>query len=185
MRVLLLCRRFDLQNDVRLRRLTGEHGVAEEVTVAPLPIDMVRRIIQNCDVSPDQFSLKQLQLLSNPLNLKILTVVLVEKQGLKEQIFQFGSLRDLYDEYWTIKQQTIRERLGQEPRWVDTLDALVDRMVEDQALSAPRSILDSYDVERTAMLSEGMLVQEGHRLSFFHETFFDYTFARRFVARGR
>ena len=35
------------------------------------------------------------------------------------------------------------------------------------------------------MISQGVLVLDGRRLAFFHEAFFDYAFARRWINRGQ
>ena len=45
--------------------------------------------------------------------------------------------------------------------------------------------LDDHDDTVSLMVSENILVRDGPRVAFFHEGFFDYIFARGFVASGR
>lgn len=56
-----------------------------------------------------------------------------------------------------------------------------------QRLAVPVSVLDDRDLAGDAdvLASEHVLVRDGQQLAFFHETFFDYVFARRWVGRGQ
>ena len=182
MRVLMACRKFDLENDHRLRRLTGQHGVADEIRVERLPRDVVGKVCQNLGLNLSQLNDRQWDLLSLPLHLSILadTAVHVGRTSL-----QFETAKELYDLFWSRKQDAIRARLGHPPEhWVDVVDVLCAYMSDNQVLSAPVEILDAYSSDARAMTSEHILVQDGRRCAFFHESFFDYAFARRFVARG-
>jgi hypothetical protein len=56
-------------------------------------------------------------------------------------------------------------------------------MTRTQQLSVPREKLDQFAPDYVAqMASEGVLAFDGRRYSFGHESFFDYSFARGFVA---
>ena len=182
--LLLSCRRFDLANDERLRRLVGDHGIAEEIQVHALPEGQVRRIVESCGFPAQRLTAKQLALLSVPLHLKIFTEIVSQQREAEKETFEFATLKDLYDRYWEHKYQAARERLGRDPQWGPAFDRFFLRTVREQSLSAPAAVLDDFAPDRAALVSEGVLVQEGKRLSFFHETFFDYAFAQRFVARG-
>ncbi len=58
-------------------------------------------------------------------------------------------------------------------------------MSDNQRLYAPSAVLDARDLQRDGdvMASEHVLVRDGLRVRFFHETFFDYVFARGWLAR--
>jgi len=156
MRVLLSCRHFDLQNDGRLRRLVEQNGVAEEVRLERLSRETVRETVTACGVDANRLTVSQETLLSLPLHLKVFTEILGRP----------GS---------NCEEDTAPAVL---------LERMADRMMRTQALFVPAGGLeDDFDTTLRAMASEGVLVQEGRRVSFFHETFFDYVFARRFVAR--
>lgn len=180
MHLVLGCRKFDIDNDHRLRRLVEDMGVAE-VTVKHLSDEKVREVVSGLGLDATRLTSKQLTLLSVPLHLNLLSEVASDTQA---DALHFETAKDLYDKFWRRKQALVRERLGRDVRWVQVVDALCDHMNERQALSAPASVLDEYEADAGAMVSEHVLTLDGGRYSFFHESFFDYAFARRFAARG-
>lgn len=185
LRLMLSCRQFDLVNDDRLRRLIGDHGIADEVRGQNLTEDQVRRCVEECGISATRLTQKQLALLAVPLHLKIFTEIQSYPEEGAEEIFRFNTLKDLYDRYWNFKHLAAKERLGRDPKWAAVFDLFFQRAIHEQSLSAPVTRLDDLASDRAALVSEGVFVQEGTRLSFFHETFFDYAFARRFIAGGK
>ncbi|KAB8330404.1 hypothetical protein SD80_032030 [Scytonema tolypothrichoides VB-61278] len=99
----------------------------------------------------------------------------------------FKTAKELYDQFWNYKQYKLRERLGCSVQWTHVIDSLCDYMnsQQQQSLSAPERVVDDFADDARAMASEHILVWEGKRISFFHESFFDYAFARRFASRGQ
>jgi len=181
MRLLLACRRFDLNNDHRLRRLTAEDGIAQSVTVNRLPHPTVRTVVSELGLDASLLTAKQLNLLSLPLHLSLLAEVAEDSSV---RALDFSTARDLYERFWDYKQRVIRGRLGRPVKWAQVIDALCDHMSRGQVLSAPKGILDNWSADAEVMASECVLVEDRKRYSFFHEGFFDYAFARRFAARG-
>jgi hypothetical protein len=98
----------------------------------------------------------------------------------------FNSVGELYSRYWDRKRRNLRERLGRESHWTEVISALTDRMSREQVLFAPRAMVDDWTEDAEAMISEHVLVevQDHNQLRFFHESFFDYAYARRFCAVG-
>ena len=66
--------------------------------------------------------------------------------------------------------------------WKGVLDRIVKTMTERQALSVAAGLLDEYEDTVSVMVSENVLDRDGQRISFFHESFFDYIFARRMIS---
>ena len=178
MHILLACRKFDLENDHRLRRLTGTDGVAETVIVERLLPETVREVVAGFGLNANSLNSRQLDLLSIPLHLKLLSE-LVEDEEIRA--LNFETAQDLYKRFWEYKQRVIRERLGQEVQWTKVVYALCDYMHEHQILSAPEVVVEEWSTDTGAIASENVLVLENSRYSFFHEGFFDYAFARRFA----
>jgi len=58
-------------------------------------------------------------------------------------------------------------------------------MDSTQELWAPTAVLNDVHQQRDVMTSAGVLIQEGTRIKFFHETLFDHCFAEHLVARGQ
>jgi hypothetical protein len=58
--------------------------------------------------------------------------------------------------------------------------------VDRQTLSVPIEILDEDELieDANVLVSEHVLARDGGRIAFFHETFFDYAFARQWVSRS-
>ncbi len=182
MRVVLACRTFDLANDTRLRTLV--HGQHERpvVTVEPFDHDHVRKVTGALGFDAGALDTSQLDLLAVPLNLALLAEIAASSN---ERQLDFATRRDLYDAFWKHKRRDVDERLGRSSRWVEVIDRLVDHMSEQQVVRAPCELVDEWESDAEAMASSNVLVRDGRSYAFFHETFFDYLFARRFIVRGR
>ncbi|MBD2014993.1 ATP-binding protein [Microcoleus sp. FACHB-53] len=178
MRLLLACRKFDLDYDGRLKRLTGENGIAETVTVNRLSHEKVREMVVELGLDGTLLNNKQLELLSIPLHLKLLAEV---ADVSKAHALNFRTAKDLYDKFWDYKKDIIHARLGDSEHWTDVIYTLCDYMSKHQRLAAPKARVDRYGKTAEWMASEHVLILDGQQYSFFHESFFDYAFARRFV----
>ena len=173
-RILLACRKFDLDNDYRLRRLTETDGVAEAVVVERLSHETVHEVVSRLGLDANSLNFKQRDLLSVPLHLKLLSELVADVEIRR---LNFETAQDLYERFWEYKQQVIRERLGQPVKWTQVVYGLCDYMHERQTLSAPEVIVEEWNSDAKAMVSENVLILENKRYSFFHEGFFDYAFS--------
>ncbi|MBE9214525.1 ATP-binding protein [Plectonema cf. radiosum LEGE 06105] len=183
--LLLACRKFDLDNDNRLKRLIDEkNGVAKAIAINRLPHSTVRDVVTKLGLETTRLTEKQLNLLSIPLHLSLLAEI-AEDSTVDAVLFQ--TAKELYDQFWSKKQGKLRERLGCSVQWTQVIDRLCDYMSsqQQQSLSAPESVVDEFADDARAMASEHILTWENKRISFFHESFFDYAFARRFAYRGQ
>jgi hypothetical protein len=179
MRIWLSCRAFDLENDYRLRGLF-EREKAHRVDLRLLTPDEVRREIADAKVNPAGLGSQQIELLRTPMHLSLYL------EGDPANKPPFKTVQDLYDQYWDRKQDLVKERLGRSPKWTEVISLLADKLSEDQTLTVPVDYLDMlYRDDARMMASENVLGCENGVYRFFHEGFFDYAFARLFVARGR
>ena len=178
MRVLLACRKFDIENDYRLRGLTDSDGVAETVPVDRLAHETVRNVVARFGLDANSLNFNQLNLLSVPLHLKLLSELVADEEI---NALNFETAQDLYARFWEYKQKVIRERLGRPVQWTQVVYALCDYMHNRQTLSTPEVVVEDWSSDTDAMVSENILVLENQRYSLFHEGFFDYAFARRFA----
>lgn len=178
--VILACRGFDWDNDHRLRRLLSEGDQRFELgDLSDVEVDLV---LAQTTVARKALTTGQAKLLRNPQNLSLFYDA---RESWKDSP-DFISVKDLFDAYWDHKRMTVGERTRPvQDCWPGILRKLVDRMSESQQLSVPREALDSFPTEYVGqMVSEGVLVQDGGRIAFGHESFFDYCFARGFVDSG-
>ena len=181
MRVLSACRKFDVENDYRLRQLTGDDGVAKEFTLGKLDAETVRRLVANLGVDANRLSSRQMDLLSLPVHLRLLSESTQDKNRAS---LDFRSAKDLYDRFWDYKQQTFSRSHIQVGQVLEALDSMLDYMNERESLSAAASLFDAHPGILPVLASENVLVKDGSRVSFFHESFFDYMFARRMVSKN-
>ncbi|MBI4641385.1 MAG: hypothetical protein HY731_11865, partial [Candidatus Tectomicrobia bacterium] len=121
MHILMACRKFDLDNDHRLRRLTGQHGIANTVTMSRLPHATVQEVVAKLRLDTGRLNNKQLDLLSVPSHLNLLAEVAEDSTI---DALDFKTAKDLYDRFWDRKQAVIRERLGRSIQWAHVVDVL-------------------------------------------------------------
>lgn len=181
MRVLIACRRFDVDNDHRIRAIASAPTVGQ-VEVAPLTDDQVDAAVQALRLTPAALSGRQRALLRLPLNLVLLGTIADQDDALS-----FDTMRDLLDAYWDRKLRECRRRRQPPPRFGDVVRVLADAMSSQQRLAVPASVLDADDLldDADILASEHVLVRDGQQFAFFHESFFDYAFARQWLGRNQ
>jgi hypothetical protein len=184
MRLLIVCREFDLENDPRFKKLTGKNGIAETLDVGCLSHEKIQEVVAEIGLDATCLTERQLKLLSIPFHLSLLADI---SQDTDINTLSFSTSKDLLDQFWKYKQARVRERLGRSVQWAEVINILCGRMSHEQGqgLSVPETVVDDYADDARAMASEHVLAWQGKRIRFFHEVFFDYSFARNFTAHGR
>ncbi len=178
MQVVLACRAFDAEADARIRRLTAPDHCSH-ITVEALSDAQVDTAVTGMGLDASRLSPHQRALLRSPLHL-----VLLDQVADQEEALLFHSTRQLFDAFWDTKQVACARRTS--VRFHDAVSAVVTAMSTRQRLSVPQSVLDTDDLaaSRKVLESEHVLVRyEGRQLAFFHESFFDYAFAREWLRR--
>ena len=150
MSILLACRKFDLDNDNRLRRLTGSKGVAETLVVERLTHETVHEVVASLGLDANSLNSKQLDLLSIPLHLKLLSELVEDKEI---RALNFEKAQDLYEQFWKYKRRIIEKRLGRHVQWTKVVYTLCDHMHECQTLSAPEVFVEEWFSDAEAMVS--------------------------------
>lgn len=177
--VVLSARTFDLDNDYRMRALVNDIK-PERVDVGLLDAKRVIDLVG--DPSADTpISGSLLQLLRVPLNLRLF----LELHHQPLDVGEVRNLKELYDLYWQAKRRAVRHRMEGADEWLTIVDRMCEELSRRGALNLPAAVLDGHRDQVDAMASEGVLVARDGQVAFFHETFFDYCFARRFVGRQR
>ncbi|MER5525747.1 hypothetical protein ABT075_14215 [Streptomyces sp. NPDC002677] len=178
MRVVLACRAFDADADARIRRLTTPDHCAR-VTVESLSDAQVDAAVTGMGLEASQLGSQQLELLRSPLHLVLLAQVADQAEALS-----FHTTRQLFDAFWDTKREECARRQPS-VRFHDAVSAVVAAMSARRRLSVPYSVLDTDDLaaSRKVLESEHVCVRDGRQLAFFHESFFDYAFARDWLRR--
>ncbi len=184
LKLILACRKFDLENDERLRQLTAEKGIAREQQIPAFTPELVKQVVTNLGLDADRLTERQIRLLVAPLHLSLLAQV---ADSAHATALNFSTLHDLYGRFWDEKQRRIKDRRGAgiQWNWNATMDLLCQQMSDGHCLAVPMSRLDDNEADIDAMVSEHVLVIDGTQCAFFHEGLFDYAFARRFAAKQR
>ena len=173
--VLVVCRAFDWHNDPRLRGLIREDD--REVKLGALSQDEVRGVLTKAERDAAAFSARQLKLFVLPQNLSLF----LNANGSSSTVF--SSVNDLLERYWNEKRRLVGEKaLGTGDQWMDVIGTMCDAMSRTQQLSVRKEKLDNIAPGYLDQcVSEDVLVVDGSRYAFSHESFFDYCFARCFV----
>lgn len=177
----IVCREFDLTDDSSLRSLMGQSATA--VTVEEFSTGELESILAEAGCSSDDLHRRQRDLLRVPQNLALF----LEIVGDNSSHPNFLTEKELFDQYWDVKQIAVKLRRGVgQGQWMAVMKALCDEMTKTQRLVVAREHLDSDDIDRAyvaALESEGVLIRDRGTVSFAHESLLDYVFARLFVRK--
>ena len=180
MRILFACRSFDFDRDPRLRGLAEDSEQVERISVGPLDEQVIRSEIATAGLDPTSLNQTQLDIVSTPLHLHLLL------ESANSQDIEFTSSGDLYDAFWKHKAAAVSQRLhGNLSVWSDAVGHLSDELSRRESLVAPSFVLDEYGEALDVLASEGVVYVQNDNVGFFHESFFDYAFARAFVRSNR
>ena len=178
-KVLLVARTVDLDADPRLRSLLRVRERVGRHTVGDLDIEDVKAQIAGHGMQVPT-SGSTLALLRTPLHLSVFSRLSDSARELA-----YTTLQDLYARYTKEVRSSVEHRVGH-LNWALITGALVAYMSDHEVLAAPAAVLDSASqLEVDALVSESVVARDGASVAFFHESYFDYLFARTFVTTGR
>ena len=178
-KALLVVRTVDLEADPRLRRLIAGPSGAGRHTLGLLPIDDVRTVLATANIKIPTHE-PTLEVLRTPLHLAVFTRLSEAGQALA-----YRTLQDLYERYTADVRSRIADRVGYVD-WQVVTGRLVSYMSDNELLVAPAVLLDAVEPTHVqALVSESVLTSQASTYAFFHESYFDYLFARSFVGAGR
>ncbi len=178
--VVVVCRTFDWENDHRLRHLLTKG--AAQISVTDFSLDETKKVLITSGFKTNLFDARQLKLLRLPQNLALF----LDTHDPDSQP-TFSSPNELFDHYWKEKRQKVNERAASScDHWNNVIQVLCKKLTDSQQLSVSRERLDPLPKKYLdQMVSEGVLSFDENRYGFGHESFFDYCFARGFVAKKK
>jgi hypothetical protein len=189
-RVLLSCRTFDLNTTPTLRDL----DIRQKFQIPDLSKDEISKVLDKVGVRYQDLAPPAQKLLQAPLHLDLFARV-IEKQQEKgtvtTQLRNVRTLQDLYHIIWERSVLSPDAPVSSQDR-TEVIQRIVLQMEKDERTSAPFFIFDDADLKhlKPAVLfleSQGILQKEntGSNWNFLHQTFYDYAYARFFVASGQ
>lgn len=187
-RIIISCRIFDLNNDPRLNSIE----VKKQFSLQELSDDEVKSVLNEIGFDFEKLLPSTKKLLRVPLHLDLF--VRAMESGKTQTTNQAGgqditSLQELYVLLWkkvVLKPEPKSPLLSERDK---VLQVLTDYMDLEQRTSAPMSLFTKPETEylRGAvnwLASAGILIPGRTEWSYFHQTFFDYCYAKYFVESG-
>lgn len=174
-KVLIACRDFDLNKDSRLKEFiqTNEEFI-EKIFINNLSNEVVIDTLTKLGVNKNRINEKLLKLFSIPLHLQMLCAV---SENTDITNLNYENKLELYNAFWDSKCTLIGDEA-----WFSLINLMVNYLNSNKSLVAPQCIFDRYKTNLNKLLSEYVFCQDGQNISFFHETFYDYCFARILAA---
>jgi hypothetical protein len=191
-RVLLSCRTFDLNTTPTLRDL----DIQQKFQIPDLSKDEISKVLDKVGVRYEDLAPPAQKLLQVPLHLDLFTRVIEKQQetgagAVTAQLRNVRTLQDLYHLIWERSVLSPDAPVSSQDR-TEVIRRVITQMEKDERTSAPFFIFEGADSThlRSAVLfleSQGILQKEntGSNWNFLHQTFYDYAYARFFVASGQ
>ncbi len=179
-KVLLAARTIDIDQDPRLSGLVAQRRRVERFPLHELSEAAVQDTLAMAGITAGQLGTVTLELLRTPLHFSVFS-----RLSQAARTAPYRSLQELYVRYTEEQRSSIEEQLGPGV-WKGITGSLVGWMSQNETLTAPTGSVENYAQSHVGALeSAGVLVRSGlDRIGFFHETYFDFLFARAFVASG-
>ncbi|HWU10101.1 MAG TPA: hypothetical protein VN520_27635 [Streptomyces sp.] len=179
-KVVLVVRTVDVEKDPRLTSLVSQENTVERFALGLLDDQAVRAVLEQGGTPPERLNTETLALLRTPLHLAVFSRL---TKGARTTAYR--SLQDLYAQYTDDKRREAERSLPREA-WPAITQQLVEEMSRRETVTVPYALLDRFARTDLAVLSSAgvLLHAENGRIGFFHETYFDYLFARSFVLAG-
>jgi hypothetical protein len=189
-RVLLSCRTFDLNTTPTLRDL----DIKQKFQIPDLSKDEISKVLDKVGVRYEDLAPPAQKLLQVPLHLDLFVRVIERQQEIGAVTTQLRNVRTLQDLYHIIWERSVLSPdapVSSQDR-TEVIQRIVLQMEKDERTSAPFFIFEDADSKHLKsavpfLESQGILQREntGSNWNFLHQTFYDYAYARFFVASGQ
>jgi predicted Zn-ribbon and HTH transcriptional regulator len=170
-RIIISVRTFDLNYDSDLRIYTSKEF--SNFKLNPLSMGDVKKILNDLNVNKP--SIKLIELLQLPSNLNIFCKL---KETSKHDIDSLKTLNDLHNALWS---QLIIKSDKKNLKVKDFLYKVSNRMYEFQQITISNIFDDTFHKEVSFLKSQDIINEHNNEIQFFHQSFYDYLFAKQFV----
>lgn len=169
-RVIISSRIFDLEYDSDLR-IFNNTQIIKHIQASNISIEEVKSVLKTLNVVTKNEVI--LEMLTVPYNLELLTKIPNMASLLQREARL--PLAKLYSEIW--KQVLTKKDL----RIIDCLNLIVYRMYELHPNLVNISYLEEFQDEIDFLISQDILLKNDDKLSFFHQSFYEYCLAKWFA----
>ncbi len=174
--IILSVRLKDLYYDPSLK----SYRHIKNIQVSLLTVGQVIEQLSKIQITKEQLSAKLLELLRVPHHLNIFSRIAVKTTN----FLGLDSIHDLYSELW--QQQLINkpERLNLKPQKIQKLlYKIVTYFFDNQITEVHQNHFENFSKELNYLESEHLIKCENNQIQLFHQTFYDFIFAKRFVEK--
>ena len=175
-KIIVSIREYDLRNDPLFKSLDDTNIINTKL----LDLEYVSNKLKSFVKESEKLNNTLIELLRTPLHLSIF----IELYPSDDSCISIKTLQDLYTKFWEqkIQDKTLDKTLRQ--NIVELLKSIVSKMNELNKIEIPKLYFeDKFEDEIALLLSKGILKEENKKISFFHQTFYDYVFARDFAQK--
>lgn len=177
-RIIVSCRSFDLEFDPKLSELENE----SQIRLGALSNEEVEGVVNKLQMGLyKQLDKKTAAIIQTPQHLNVFCKVFV---GNKKKNKAFTSITELYDELWRqsidMAEVDINKRLAE-----DILYNLAQKIYQDETLTPQWDYDTTSFKEANYVISQGLIEQIDNRATFFHQSMYDYVFARLYTKDNR
>jgi hypothetical protein len=178
-RIVISVRTYDLNYDPDLQFYKKQRSVK----VSNLSEGELNSVLQKLGLEPRNITSSLQSLLANPNHLNVFCKIY--KPSLT--IGSIKTMQDLYEELWEQILSSIPQGLSITRNSVKSfLQNVAQAMNEQQQITlATATLKREYGRELEYLTSQGILLSDSETFQFFHQTFYDFVFARSFVESGR
>ena len=178
-RIVASCRTFDLNNDPHLSTIKVDH----KFELRSLDNEQVNRVLHAIRINPAHLLPAHRTLLTVPLNLYIYARIITSETQ-KQTPESYHTLQELYEGLWQKRISVILPNTPPPRERIQVIYKLVEVMKNRRQpkLTAPLATLDEYPEAAYYLKQVQIIRREKRNWLFFHQTFFDYCYARHFVA---
>lgn len=172
-KIIISVRNQDLNYDPILRQFRSRNTIQ----VSKLTQAQVLGELEKIGITKDRVSSKLLELLRIPNNLNIFSRIASSEDSLK-----VTTIEELYTELWKQKVLQIPSRIKTDKTKVrKALYTIADKMFRSQRITISEHQLEDFSDEIDYLESEQLIKREEKQLQFFHQSFYDFVFAKQFV----
>ncbi|KOH44851.1 AAA family ATPase [Sunxiuqinia dokdonensis] len=176
-RVIISCRIFDLNHDMELRQYLNKKIIKVSLLSEKEVEDVLFQLTKKSAKYPKDF----IDLLKTPLHLDVFCRIFSDSLSINE----IRNLQDLYNALWNLKIKEVRQKVDIAPEILESvLYNIANEINERQEnLSVPVLLFNNFYEPLKYLKSENLIIENNSGLQFFHQSFYDYTYARNFVEK--
>lgn len=177
-RIIISVRLFDLYYDPGLK----VYKDIKSIEVKKLNKESVIAQIQKIGIWEKNISNSLLELLQTPNNLDVFSRIYNKSLNFAG----INSIQDLYQELWSSKVLAHHNAPSQSPTLLtEVLFAISDKMYQSQQINVSAQLFELHHRELIYLQTERLIKIDENGIQFFHQSFYDFVFAKRFVQENR